>query len=187
MTRVIPSLVVANLIAFLLEASVPRVTNTLVWVPAMFLERPWTLLTYMFLHDGLAHLALNMLGLYVIGSTVEKHMGRGPFTTLYFLSGISGALCAMASSGRVAVVGASAAVFGLMAPFAHSRPPSNVISAFPLLARSLVILIAASSIWSSTNVLGGNAALLTHIGGFLGGCLYHMWWERGRVENRVTN
>jgi rhomboid protease GluP len=178
--RVVPILVIANLCVFLVHLTAPQLTTALALVPTHFFARPWTFLTYMFLHDGLPHLAFNMLGLYVIGAPAERLMGRGSFIMLYLISGSSGALLATAFSDRIALVGASAGVFGLMAPFARSTTSMNVGRAFSLPARFLIVLLAAWSIWSSIGAPGGNTALLAHLGGFVGGYVYHTWWEHLR-------
>ena len=45
------------------------------FVPALLLARPWTLVTYMFLHAGFTHILFNMLGLYFFGPRVEQRIG----------------------------------------------------------------------------------------------------------------
>lgn len=50
--------------------------------------RPWQLITHMFMHGGLAHLAFNMIGLVTIGSTLEHFMGSKRFLQLFFYSGL---------------------------------------------------------------------------------------------------
>jgi membrane associated rhomboid family serine protease len=74
----------------------------------------WRLVTSMFLHFGLPHIALNMLALWVIGTQVEAMLGRLRFLALYFLAGIGGGLLSFAAGPVLEVAaGASGAIFGL--------------------------------------------------------------------------
>src|ERR1043165_250094 len=61
-----------------------------VLIPALIPVRPWTLVTYMFLHAGLGHIFFNMLSLFIFGPRLEAHLGGRRFVTLYFISGIAG-------------------------------------------------------------------------------------------------
>ncbi len=84
----------------------------------------WRLLTPMFLHVGIVHLAFNSYALYVLGPRVERAFGNARFAAVYILSGISGAIASFAFS-RDPSVGASGALFGLtgvLLPFLyHNR------------------------------------------------------------------
>jgi len=72
----------------------------------------WRLLTSIFLHAGIAHLAFNMYALYVLGLEVERLFGRGRFLVLYFLAGLFGSMLSFDFGARISV-GASGAIFGL--------------------------------------------------------------------------
>jgi membrane associated rhomboid family serine protease len=75
----------------------------------------WRVFTAAFLHIGPVHLALNMLGLLVFGSELERQLGRWRFLALYLLSVLGGAV-AIQLFGRPtgAVAGASTAIYGLL-------------------------------------------------------------------------
>lgn len=74
----------------------------------------WRLLTAMFIHFGVVHLALNMWALWDVGRLVERLMGRWRFALLYGGSGVFGNLVSLVAQGNQAVSGgASGAVFGL--------------------------------------------------------------------------
>ena len=60
-------LIAANVVMYLLTQIQPAITMQLMLMPALLLERPWTLVTYMFLHDGMFHILFNMLGLFFFG------------------------------------------------------------------------------------------------------------------------
>jgi rhomboid protease GluP len=73
----------------------------------------WRLLTYMFLHGGLFHIAFNMWALWNLGVLCESLYGRWTFGAIYLLTGIGGGLASVAWNPYVFSVGASGAIFGL--------------------------------------------------------------------------
>src|SRR5690606_3210098 len=74
----------------------------------------WRLVTSMFLHVGIAHLALNMYGLWVLGKLIEQFLGSLRFLSVYMLSGVAGSLASVLVGGGAVSAGASGAVFGLL-------------------------------------------------------------------------
>src|SRR4051794_2977549 len=75
----------------------------------------WRLVTSGFLHAGLIHLLFNMYALYILGSMLEPAIGRVRFALLYFVSLLCGSFGALLLTPDKPTVGASGAVFGLMA------------------------------------------------------------------------
>jgi rhomboid protease GluP len=73
----------------------------------------WRLVTYMFLHGGLLHIAFNMWCLWDLGALAESLYGRWTFGTIYLITGIGGGLASVAWNPQVLSVGASGAIFGL--------------------------------------------------------------------------
>lgn len=73
----------------------------------------WRLLTYMFLHGGLMHIAFNMWCLWDLGALCESLYGRWTFAAIYLTTGIAAGLASVAWNPRVLSVGASGAIFGL--------------------------------------------------------------------------
>lgn len=76
---------------------------------------PWRLLTAVFVHGGFIHLALNMLALWMLGQSLEPMLGRARYLALYLISGLGGSVMVAVLAPTTATVGASGAVFGLMA------------------------------------------------------------------------
>ena len=76
---------------------------------------PWRLLTAVFAHGGFVHLALNMLALWMLGQSLEPMLGRARYLSLYLISGLGGSVMVAVLAPTTATVGASGAVFGLMA------------------------------------------------------------------------
>jgi len=132
----------------------------------------WRLLTATFLHSGFMHVAMNMLGLYTAGVTVERIYGPRLFLLVYFASGLVGSAMSLHfSAQQVVSVGASGAVFGitgalLVAVFQHRDKLPKSFS------KQMISGIGFFVIYSLIQGFGrqgiDNAA---HIGGLLGGCL----------------
>jgi len=147
--------------------------------PISLVFRPWTLVTYQFLHGGLGHLFFNMLSLFFFGPRLEAKLGSRKFITLYLLSGITGALISIPFSPGIFIIGASGAVFGVLLGFARYWPRDQILiwGVLPVEARWMVVGMTALSLWSGFGGSGGGIAHFAHLGGFLGGFLYLRWIE----------
>ena len=167
-------LLIANVFVFFVQYTMPAVTDALVFVPRYALFRPWTIVTYMFLHAGLSHIFFNMLGLYFFGPRVEERIGSRRFIQLYFISGISGALLSVLFAPSAAIVGASAAVFGVMLAFAMFWPRDQILiwGIIPVEVRWLVIITTALALWSGLSGSRGGVADFAHLGGYLGAWIF---------------
>jgi membrane associated rhomboid family serine protease len=176
-------LIIANVIMFFIEQTAPSgLVNLLVLVPRYVLTEPWTVVTYMFLHDpnNIMHILFNMFGLYMFGPRVEERIGSQKFITLYLISGITGALVSMIFARNAAVVGASGAVFGVMLAFAMFWPDVQILFMMfiPVPAGVAVVIMAGMSLWSGYRGSTGGVADFCHLGGFAGAFLYLKYLER---------
>jgi membrane associated rhomboid family serine protease len=175
-------LIIANVLVFFLEQTVRGVVPLLAFTPRLALYMPWTVVTYMFVHDqnGLTHILFNMLGLYFFGPRVEERLGSRRFLMLYFISGITGALLSFIFAYNSSVVGASGALFGVMIAFAMFWPNVQILFMFflPVPARVAVIIMTVLSLWSGLRGSVTGVADFAHLGGFVGGFLYLKWLER---------
>jgi len=194
MTPWVRRLIVANLVVFLLQMTIfvnPWFVATFGFAPLDALARPWTFITYAFIHKNFLHLAFNLLALFVFGPPVEERMGGRPFLAYYGLCGLGGAaLCfalAMTFQQIEPVVGASAAVYGVMLAFAWAWP-DQPISVFPLpepiAAKWLVTFAVAISLVPALNQ---GVAYLAHLGGFAAGFLFLKVgdWRLARAERHL--
>ena len=186
MTKFVRILLFANIGVFFLQSTTDWITGAMIFVPRLILIRPWTIITYMFLHAGVMHLAFNMLGLFFFGPRVEERLGSRSFLNLYVISGISGALLSLIMGPSSAVLGASAAVFGVMLAFAWFWPdaPIHLWGVLPIQARTLVIITTVLSLWSGLGGVRSNVAHFAHLGGYAGAFLYLKWLDRKRDEFR---
>ena len=176
MTLWVTRLIIANAVMFFVTMAAPTVMSSLVLVPALILSRPWTLITYMFLHGGLGHLFFNMLGLFFFGPRLEDQLGGRQFLWLYFISGLMGAVLSFVFSPS-GIIGASAAVFGVFFGFAYHWPRDMIYvwGIFPIESRWLVLIMTALSLFGGFGGTGSGIAHFAHLGGFLGGFLYPRW------------
>ncbi|WP_420126274.1 rhomboid family intramembrane serine protease [Longimicrobium sp.] len=183
MTPVVRALLIANVAAFFLQQSLQGLADAFVFVPALALVRPWSVVTYMFLHGDLMHLLFNMLSLFFFGPRVEDRIGSRPFAILYFLSGITGALLSVLFSPHSAIVGASGGVFGVMLAFAWFWPDERIFiwGVLPVPARVLVAVTTLFALWSGFGGVGGGVAHFAHLGGYLGAFLYLRWLDHKRT------
>jgi membrane associated rhomboid family serine protease len=103
-------------------------------VPAALAQNPQTLLSSMFLHLGLLHLAGNVLFLWVFGNNVEDAMGHARFVVFYLLCGVLAALAyALANvDSSVPASGASGAVSGVLGAYLLLFPRARVLLVLPL-------------------------------------------------------
>jgi len=180
MTPAVRSLIVANVAIYLLETVSPGVAQALMLVPLLAVQRPWTVVSYMFVHAGLFHVGFNMLALYFFGPRVELVLGTQRFVILYLVSGLVGALASFIFTPTAAIVGASAAVFGVMLAYA-SYWPNDLIYVWgivPIPARWFVIGMTAISLFAGFGGMQAGTAHFAHLGGFLGGWLCLKWLQR---------
>ncbi|MFE8009994.1 rhomboid family intramembrane serine protease [Streptomyces sp. NPDC057418] len=128
-------------------------------------EGQWyRLLTSVFLHQEVWHIAFNMLGLWWLGGPLEAALGRVRYLLLYVLSGLAGsALTYWISDPAQGSLGASGAVFGLLGATAVLMRRMNY-DMRPLIALLVVNLIFTFNPW-------GSIAWQAHIGGLVAGTL----------------
>lgn len=183
MTPWVKRLLVANVVMFLLTASAPVLYSLLALVPMAVVSRPWTPVTYMFLHAGLGHLFFNMIGLFFFGPRLEERLGSRDFLWLYFLGGIGGAAFSFFFAPQYPVVGASAAVYAVLLAFAMFWPRERIYiwGVLPVEAWLLAALLVLGSLWSGISGASSGVAHFAHLGGLAFGFVYLKVrdWRRG--------
>lgn len=132
-------------VVFILEL-IPVIGNTvfnaLVFYPDAALTRPWTLVTYMFLHGGFMHLFFNGLFLFFFGPELERRIGTRRFLFVFFTSGIIAAIGHMLTSSTP-IVGASGALYGVFAALAILAPHIRIYLFFiPMQITHALVLFA---------------------------------------------
>lgn len=160
--------------------SVPSVTEALI-------QRPWTPITYMFLHAGFLHLFFNIIGLYWFGKLFLHHFEGDKLLSVYLLGGLSGAAFYIISynifpafnSVYGLLMGASASVFAILVAIAFYDPDREIhlffIGRFKLkYVAAFYVLLSVIQISSSNP--GGNIA---HLGGAFWGWFYISQLRKG--------
>jgi membrane associated rhomboid family serine protease len=168
-TGVILALCVA---VFLISLIFPGFVYTyLALNPAYLAQRPWTIITHMFVHASFDHLFWNMLFLFFFGLELERRVGESKFLLIYFLSGIAAAAGQMlVSSGTL--VGASGALYGVLGCLAIIAPEIRVLLFFviPISIRYAVVLFAAIDFLMMGT--GDSIAHAAHLSGLVVGLLF---------------
>lgn len=176
-------LAIANAVVLLLLQTLltaPAVTGALAFDPAAPFARPWTYLTYAFVHADLWHLLFNMLGLYVFGTAVESRLGSRAFIGFWLFSAAGAALATAIVHPLFPIapfVGASGAVLATAIVFALSWPDAELLVfpiPIPIRARTLALLLVAyNAIMAVVSRSGsGGVAYEAHLGGALMGWLF---------------
>ena len=181
MTQWVRWLLIANVGVFLLQLAFPEVTDLFAFVPYMIFQRPWTLVTYMFLHspNQFTHILFNMLALFFFGPRVEARLGSRRFITMYLIAGVMGGLLSVWLARMNPIIGASGAVYGVMLAFARFWPRDRIMiyGIIPVEARWLVVGTTAYALYSGFTGGGGGVANFAHLGGYVGAYLYLKWVE----------
>lgn len=128
-------------------------------------------ITYQFLHGGITHIAVNMLGLLAFGAGVEQRLGRWRFVAFYLLCGIAGAFTQFVVDPRSSevMIGASAAISGLF----------GGILRLAVFRRGLWLLVVLWFVMNAATGLAGigsegaPVAWVAHVGGFVAGLLLY--------------
>ncbi len=135
----------------------------------------WTIGTYMFVHAGFWHLVLNLYTLWVFGPRVEAAWTPGEFTRFYLFCGLGGWFLHLFMAGDTVLIGASAAVMGVMLAYAAlwSHETVYLFGMVPVTVPWLMVLVVL------VNLLGGMASMpdsgityLAHLGGLGAAWLY---------------
>ncbi len=156
-------------------------------VPAQVLERPYTLLTHMFLHGSWFHIIGNMWFLWVFGDNVEDKLGKFKYLLFFLISGLSAAIVqtiisVLFGGGFVPMVGASGAVSGILGAYMKMFPHARVLALVPVFFFMTFVEVPAIlfiGLWFFVQLINGiislplvglgGVAWWAHIGGFLAG------------------
>lgn len=155
----------------------------------------WRLVTYQFLHGSIAHIILNMLGLFFLGPTLERHWGSKRFLIFYLGCGMAGGLfylllVAFGFLPALPMIGASGAILGMLAACAILFPQFIVfIFFFPVpirVAAIVLILFYVANLLTGGQNAGGDAA---HLAGMAAGAVYvfsQSWRAKFKLRTQST-
>ncbi|MDR0941823.1 MAG: rhomboid family intramembrane serine protease [Bacteroidales bacterium] len=171
--------------------TVAVITNVQTYLnPEVLIRKPWTLFTYMFVHEGFLHLLFNMLWLFWFGRIfIDLLKGKRLFA-VFTLGGIFGALFAVAGFavipalhhnmvGGVPMIGASAAVIAIVIATATYFPNYQVYLLFfgQVRLKYLAIVMVALDLISLPGL--NSRGVLSHLGGALFGFVWAWQLKQG--------
>lgn len=179
LTPAVQWLIAINVAVYFLQLTVVGEANML---PALGFQAHdlarswWTIATYMFVHAGFWHLALNMYTLYIFGPRVEHAWSTTEFTKFYLVSGLGGWLFHLMFARESLLVGASAAVYGVTLAYAMRWPDDEVyfFGVLPLKVKWMVALLVGLNLIAgmASGGQGSGVAYLAHLGGLAAAWLY---------------
>ncbi len=159
-------------------------------VPREVLVRPWTLLTYMFMHSGFFHIFWNMLVFYWFGTIFREFQGNNKIISTYIMGGLAGGLLYIIAYSVLPVladkvpglgmVGASASVLAVLVAAATLMPNYQVNLLFigPVKLKYIAMVLVLVDLISLPD--GNYGGHIAHIGGALYGFLYIRQLNQGR-------
>lgn len=191
LTPAIKNLLFANGIIFLMQVLNPSLGQTilnyfaLVSNHVLYQFRIYELVTYMFLHGGFWHIAVNMFMLWMFGTELEHEWGTKQFLRYYFICGIGAGIFNIfltpAIAGNFPTVGASGAVYGIMIAFAVKNPNREIFIIpipFPVKVKYFIGFLVIFTLLSTVNPLSGGVAHAAHLGGIVVGFVYLKYWNQ---------
>ena len=177
MTRVVQALLAINIAVAFIAATIVTpadLESIFAFRAGPLAETWWTAFTYMFLHGSLWHLLMNMYTLWIFGPRLEHAWGSRSFALFYVWCGLGGAVFHALFGGLVPMVGASAAIFGLMLAYAMHWPRDEIyfFGVIPMRVATLVGLLAAVNLFFGVSSGSAGVAYFAHLGGFAFAFLY---------------
>lgn len=187
---------IIDVVFYLANASVSNVFSVTWWlsVPAdthQLIYRPWTIITYMFLHHEFMHILFNMLWLFWFGKIFLEFLDQKKLLSVYLLGGISGGLLYVLAFNVFPVfkpfvansvaLGASASVIAIVTAISFYVPDYTVMLMF--IGRVKLKYIAIVTIFLDVlSIASGNAGgHIAHIGGAIFGYAFIANYKKGKV------
>ena len=149
-----------------------------------FIRRPWTIITYMFLHIGFMHILFNMLWLYWMGRIFAEYMGEKRLLYTYIIGGICGGLLFMLVYGVAfpqndVLLGASAGIMAVIIAIAGLLPNYEMVLLLIGPVKLKYIAAAAFILSSLVDFSVNSGGKVSHIGGALYGLLFIWQYKKG--------
>jgi membrane associated rhomboid family serine protease len=176
MTRAVQWLLALNIGVYFLQLTLfgsDAIYSALALDPARFPSEWWTVLTYMFVHAWLAHLAFNMFTLWMFGPRLEQVWGTRSFVQFYLWCGLGGAIAHLVFAQHSAVIGASGAISGVLVAYALRWPDEEVylFGVIPMKSRWLIAAMIGMNIIFALSP-GSGIDWTAHVGGMAFGWIF---------------
>jgi membrane associated rhomboid family serine protease len=186
MTRAVQWLLALNVGIYFLQLTLfgpDAVYSALALDPSRFPSSWWTIVTYMFVHAWLAHLAFNMFTLWMFGPRLEHEWGTRTFVQFYISCGIGGAIAHLLFAQHSSVIGASGAISGVLVAYALRWPDEEVylFGVIPMRSRWLVAAMLAMNIIFALSP-GSRIDWTAHVGGMAFGWIFLKLYSLGGIS-----
>jgi len=162
--------------------------------PTSVYFQPYQLVTHMFMHGSISHLFFNMFAVYMFGPPLENYFGPKRFLIFYLVAGFGALVLQLLvtyleieylgghpMSINVPMLGASGAVFGLLAGFGTLFPNTKLMLLFPpipMKAKYFVIIYGAVELFLGLGNFNTGIAHFAHLGGGIIGFLLILYWRK---------
>jgi membrane associated rhomboid family serine protease len=156
--------------------------------------QPYQIVTHMFMHGDITHLFFNMFAVFMFGPPLENLWGPKRFLFFYLITGFGAMLLhilvqyiEMSYLGgpgylvNVPMLGASGAVFGLLAGYGLMFPESRIMLLFPpipMKAKLFVLIYAGIELFLGLSRFNTGIAHFAHLGGALFGLILILYWRK---------
>ena len=155
--------------------------------PSRFPGTWWTIVTYMFVHAWLAHIAFNMFTLWMFGPRLEQIWGTRTFIQFYLWCGIGGGIAHLLFAQHSTVIGASGAISGVLVAYALHWPDEEVylFGVIPMKTRWLVVWMVVINLAMGVAATSGGSGIgwFSHLGGLAFGWIYLRMSSFGGLDN----
>ncbi|MEA3429853.1 MAG: rhomboid family intramembrane serine protease [Nanoarchaeota archaeon] len=182
------TLIIINIIAFILQQTIPGFTEAFMLLSKDIFVRPWILLTSMFLHGNSSHLIFNMYALFIFGPLIEQRIGSKRFITIYIISGLAASF--VSSFFYPAALGASGAIMGILALVIIFLPHLKVLFLFfiPMTMRTAGIIFAIIDLLGALGIGIPGIANIAHLVGLGCGLVYgvHIYKKKKAFNREFT-
>jgi len=170
-------LIAVNFLLFIVTLISREVITWLGLVPIIFWERPWTIVTNMFVHASFGHIFGNMLVLFFFGRFLTMLVGQNKFLWVYFGGGILGNILYILLGEPLSIaVGASGAVYAIAGALVVMMPKLRVYLYFIVPMPLWVVILVFFVLWSFIPGLG--IAWQAHLGGLILGLIAGYFFRR---------
>ena len=193
-TPAVKAIIWTNIALFVLRLMFEPIIEYLGLIPALVVEKGWIwqVATYLFLHADAWHILFNMLGIWMFGTELERLWGTKAFVRFYAVTGIGAGIAVVALSllpfqvmsgmYRVATIGASGALYGLLLGYAMHWPERPVLLILiPIPAKYFVMIYGALALLS----FGGRVSAAAHLGGLVIGYVYLKRFRFGGITSEI--
>ena len=176
MTRAVQALIVITVAIYFLQMTVVQPRDLWGWLAFKqgdLTHSVWTVVTYAFVHLGFWHIAFNMYNLWMFGPRVEHMWSPGRFVAFYLWCALGGVLGHLMFGSGGVLMGASAAVLGVMLAYAMHWPDEELLlfGVVPMKVKWLVTILAVMDLvqgvfsYGLSGASGSSVAYMAHIGG----------------------